>query len=175
MTPPRIATSARRFTGAFSARPGIRCPRRCKPCTICMSERTADGVAVVERGSGLLARLVAFVIGLPPAGADIPVTVSFQARHGREHWQRNFAGRAFSSVQEQGRGRFERLLCERFGPLNFGMALVCESERMRLVIRRWSVCGIPLPRALAPRGDSTSSRRRGVSIFTWRSPTPSPG
>ena len=27
------------------------------------SERTADGVAVVERGSGLLARLVAFVIG----------------------------------------------------------------------------------------------------------------
>ena len=34
-------------------------------------ERSADGVAVVERGSGLLARLVAFVIGLPPAGADI--------------------------------------------------------------------------------------------------------
>ena len=27
-------------------------------------ERSADGVAVVERGSGLLARLVAFVIGL---------------------------------------------------------------------------------------------------------------
>jgi Domain of unknown function (DUF4166) len=56
----------------------------------------------------------------------------------------------FSSVQEQGRGRFERLLCERFGPLNFVMALVCESERMRLVVRRWSVCGIPMPRALAP-------------------------
>ena len=56
------------------------------------SERTADGVAVIERGSGLLARLVAFVIGLPPAGANIPVTVSFRARQGREHWQRNFAG-----------------------------------------------------------------------------------
>lgn len=118
------------------------------------SERTADGVAVVERGSGLLARLVAFVIGFPPAGTDIPITVSFRARHGREYWQRNFAGQAFSSVQEQGRGRFERLLWERFGPLNFVMALVCESERLRFVIRRWSVCGIPLPRALAPRGDS---------------------
>jgi hypothetical protein len=89
------------------------------------SERTADGVAVVERGSGLLARLVGFVIGLPPAGTDIPITVSFRARHGREYWQRNFAGQAFSSVQEQGRGRCARLLC-----------------------------GIPLPRALAPRGDS---------------------
>ena len=43
------------------------------------SERTADGVAVVERGSGLLARLVAFVIGFPPAGTDIPITVSFRA------------------------------------------------------------------------------------------------
>ena len=71
------------------------------------SERTADGVAVVERGSGLLARLVAFVIGLPPAGTDIPITVSFRARQGREYWQRNFAGHAFSSVQEQGRGRFD--------------------------------------------------------------------
>ena len=57
-------------------------------------------------------------------------------------------------MQEQGRGRFERLLWERFGPLNFVMALVCESERLWFVIRRWSVCGIPLPRALAPRGDS---------------------
>jgi hypothetical protein len=118
------------------------------------SERTADGVAVVERGGGWLARLVAFVIGLPPAGADIPITVSFRARQGREYWLRNFAGRAFVSVQEQGRGRFERLVCERFGPLNVGMALVCESERLRFVVRRWSVCGIPLPRALAPRGDS---------------------
>ena len=31
------------------------------------SERTAEGIAVVERGSGLLARLVGFVIGLPPS------------------------------------------------------------------------------------------------------------
>jgi uncharacterized protein DUF4166 len=128
-------------------------------------ERSADGVAVVERGSGLLARLVAFVIGLPPAGADIPVTVSFRARHGREHWQRNFAGRVFSSVQEQGRGRFERLLCERFGPLNFGMALVCDSERMRLVFRRWRVCGIPMPRALAPRGNSYEFAQAGRFHF----------
>ncbi|MEA2955569.1 MAG: hypothetical protein QOJ58_1066 [Alphaproteobacteria bacterium] len=129
------------------------------------SERTADGVAVVERGSGLLARLVAFVIGLPPAGADIPITVSFRARRGREYWQRNFAGRAFASVQEQGRGRFERLVCERFGPLNVGMALVCESERLRFVVRRWCVWGVPLPRALAPRGDSYEFAEAGRFHF----------
>ena len=92
------------------------------------SERTADGVAVVERGSGLLARLVAFVIGLPPAGTDIPITVSFRARQGREYWQRNFAGQAFSSVQEQGRGRCARLLCERFSPWHwYARANACGS------------------------------------------------
>jgi Domain of unknown function (DUF4166) len=118
------------------------------------SERIANGVAVVERGSGWFARLAAFILGLQPAGCDIPVTVSFQARRGREYWQRDFAGRCFSTVQEQGRGRFERLLYERFGPINVGMELLCESERLRFVVRRWSVCGIPLPRALAPRGNS---------------------
>jgi hypothetical protein len=57
-------------------------------------------------------------------------------------------------VQTQGRGRFGRLVCERFGPLNVGMALVCEGQRLRFVVRRWSMCGIPLPRALVPRGES---------------------
>jgi Domain of unknown function (DUF4166) len=139
------------------------------------SERTADGIAVVERGSGLLARLVGFIIGLPPAGTDIPITVSFRARHGREYWQRNFAGSVFSSVQAQGRGRFERLLCERFGPLNFVMALVCERGRIRLVVRRWGVCGIPLPRALAPRGESYEFVEAGRFHFHVEIATPITG
>jgi hypothetical protein len=128
-------------------------------------ELAADGVAVVERGSGLLARLVAFVAGFPPAGRDVPVTVAFRVREGREHWRRTFAGRSFASIQEQGRGRFERLLCERFGPLGFGMALVCEGDRMRLVLRRWSVCGIPMPLALAPRGNAHESAQDGRFHF----------
>ncbi len=74
-------------------------------------------------------------------------------------------GHAFSSVQEQGRGRFERLLCERFGPLNFGMALVLEAGRMRLVVRRWSVFGIPLPLALAPRGNAYEFAQDGRFHF----------
>jgi hypothetical protein len=129
------------------------------------SELTAQGVAVIERGEGLLARLAARVIGFPHAGQDVPVTVSFRARDGREHWQRTFAGRSFASIQEQGRGRFERLICERFGPLNFGMALVLEEGRMRLVMRRWSCCGIPLPRALAPRSNSYEFAQDGRFHF----------
>ena len=117
-------------------------------------EMIADGVAVVERGKGLLARLVALVMGFPRAGEDVPLTVRFRVDHGREHWRRTFAGRSFSSIQEEGQGRFAGLLCERFGPLNAGMALVIEDGRMRLIVRRWSFLGIPMPLALAPRGDS---------------------
>jgi hypothetical protein len=129
------------------------------------AELSAEGVADVERGSGLLARLVACVIGFPRAGKDLPVTVSFRAEDGREHWKRTFAGRSFASIQEQGRGRFERLLCERFGPFNFGMAAVCDDGRMRLVLRRWSFLGIPMPLALAPREDAFEFARDGRFHF----------
>jgi hypothetical protein len=45
-------------------------------------------------------------------------------------------------------------VCERFGPLKVGMALVLDGGRLRLIVRRWSVFGIPLPLCLAPGGDS---------------------
>jgi hypothetical protein len=114
----------------------------------------AEGVASVERGTSVLSRLAAWIIVFPPAGKDVPVKVTFRVRDGREIWRRNFAGREFESVQEEGSGRNERLLCERFGPLLFAMALVLDGDRLRLITRRWSIFGIPLPVALAPRSNA---------------------
>jgi Domain of unknown function (DUF4166)/Saccharopine dehydrogenase NADP binding domain len=118
------------------------------------SELTATGVASVERGKGLLARLAAAIVDFPPAGDDVPVEVAFRLKDGRELWQRNFAGRRFASTQEEGKGRCARLLCERFGALSFVMTPVVEGERMRLMMRRWTLFGLPLPLALAPRIDA---------------------
>jgi hypothetical protein len=111
----------------------------------------ADGTAIVERGSGLPARLVGRMMGFPPAGQDVPVTVTFRVDGEREIWQRTFGDGAFASVQEPGHGRFERLVCERFGPLCFGLALVVEDDRLRLLLRGWSFAGLRLPAAWAPR------------------------
>src|SRR5215470_15941848 len=61
------------------------------------AELAAEGVADVERGTSLLARLIGFAMGFPPAGKDIPVAVLFSARDGRERWQRTFAGYSFAS------------------------------------------------------------------------------
>ena len=112
----------------------------------------AEGRAQVECGTGVAAQLVATLFGFPKAGDDLPVTVTFQLRGGREIWRREFAGRVMQSTQEEGTGRFERLLCERFGPFAFGLALVVEDETLRLVVRRWTAFGIPMPRAWAPGG-----------------------
>jgi hypothetical protein len=125
----------------------------------------ASGLATVERGTGPLSRVVAAVMGFPAAGTAVPVRVDFHREGGREVWRRNFAGKAFFSTQEEGRGRFERLLCERFGPFAFGLALVRDGDKLRLVVRRWSVFGVPLPLALAPRGEAFESADDGRFNF----------
>lgn len=115
---------------------------------------TAQGRAEIERGRGLLARMVAWINRFPRAGSDVPVTVRFDAGDGGERWTRNFGGREFSSVQSEGRGRNEGLIAERFGPLAFGLQMTVEGDKLRLRTRRWSAFGMALPRFLAPVGDS---------------------
>ncbi len=45
------------------------------------------------------------------------------------------------------------------------MALVVDGERMRLVMRRWSLFGVPLPLALAPRIDACEFAEAGRFRF----------
>ncbi|HEX6841266.1 MAG TPA: DUF4166 domain-containing protein, partial [Stellaceae bacterium] len=125
----------------------------------------AAGIATIERGRGWPSRLAAWIAGFPPAGADIPVRVSFTRQREREIWRRDFGGVAFSSTQEAGRGRDDRLLVERFGPFAFGLALVLDGDKLRLVTRGWSLFGLRLPAAWAPRGDAYESAQDGRFHF----------
>ena len=120
------------------------------------------GRASVERGSGLLARLVAMLFRFPPAAEDVELKVTFKRERGVETWQREFGSHRFTSVQFLGSGRYEGLLCERFGPFTFGLALVVLGGKLELVVRRWSLLGIPLPLRVAPRSESfeTDAQRR---------------
>ena len=119
----------------------------------CRDELRAAGVAQIDRGTGLLSRLVATLIGFPAAGNDVPVTVTFRRNNEREIWTRRFGAKSFSSVQSPGRGRSQRLLSERFGPLTFDMALVINDARRRmdLIVRRMQLLGLPLPACFLPR------------------------
>ncbi|WP_017963183.1 SDR family oxidoreductase [Rhizobium leguminosarum] len=127
--------------------------------------RVASGRARIERGDGLLARIVARVIGFPPAGEDVPVTVRFAADGDKEIWKRDFGGTVFRSWQVEAKGRGRHLLAEVFGPFRVLMAPVPDGEKLRLVVRGWRFCGIPLPMILAPGGDTYEEERDGRFHF----------
>ncbi|EJZ20558.1 DUF4166 domain-containing protein [Rhizobium sp. Pop5] len=127
--------------------------------------RIATGRARIERGGGLLARLVARIFGFPPAAADVQVTVRFATDGDKEVWTRSFGNKSFQSWQAEGKARDRHLLVEVFGPFRVLLALVPEGDRLRLVVRGWRFFGIPLPLFLAPGGDTYEEERDGRFHF----------
>lgn len=127
--------------------------------------KSVEGLATVTRGTNGAARLIAALFRFPQAGSDIPVRVDFTLKGGKEYWQRTFAGKRFLSVQSEGRGRYDRLICERFGLCTFGLAVMIEDNKLHLIIRRWDILGIPLPLCLAPSGYSYESEGDGKFHF----------
>ena len=110
----------------------------------------ANGRANVERGTGLAARFVAWASGFPRAMADTPVEVYFDIDGDQEIWRRSFGGDTFSSRQFAGKGRWQGLICERFGALVFAMALVRTEAGLSLVVRGWRLLGVRAPLWLCP-------------------------
>src|SRR5688572_10985301 len=110
----------------------------------------AVGFARVETGKNLLARLIAALYGFPQAGEHVPVRVSFHRRENGEIWERDFAGRRFSTFQSEGQGYTDKLLVEKFGPVTFCMALVLKQGELHSITRHWSIFGISLPLAFSP-------------------------
>jgi Domain of unknown function (DUF4166)/Saccharopine dehydrogenase NADP binding domain len=125
----------------------------------------AAGRARVQRGRNPLARLAAALIGFPQATSDTPVRVEFKTSRDAEIWRRSFGTDHFESRQSAGRGRADGLMCEQFGPCRFAIALVADGERLLLVLRRWSVFGIPLPMWLCPRSHAYESAEGGRFNF----------
>ncbi len=109
----------------------------------------ASGRAVVLRGRGILARMIATAMRFPVDG-DHDLHVAFSENDGVERWIRDFSGRRFSSHLSQGGA----CLVERFGPLRFRFDLPNEGNGLRMVMRGWSCAGLSLPLALAPQTDA---------------------
>lgn len=119
------------------------------------------GRADVDRGRSLPARVVATLFGLPPAGRDQALRVTFEAVDGREIWSRTFGTAVFRSVQYERGG----LLNERVGPSTFAFALDTSADGMALKLQSVRLLGIPLPRLLAPSVFTFESERDGRYRF----------
>ena len=129
------------------------------------TSKSVEGRARVERGTGILAKIIALLFGFPKATPDTSVKVDFTVKNGQEIWQRTFGNTSFRSFQYEGRGRYENLVCERFGLLTFGLAVVVKNNELHLVVRRWDILGLPLPLFLAPRSDAHESEDAGKFHF----------
>lgn len=106
----------------------------------------ATGAGVVSVGGSLGARLLSRLMRFPPTGS-YPVHVHFTERNGVETWTREFGRHRFRSVLRQvGRG-----ITERFGPIAFAFELPSDEFGLRMILRGWSVFGLPMPLAFAPR------------------------
>jgi hypothetical protein len=119
------------------------------------------GRADVERGASLASRVVATLFGLPPAGRDQALRVTFQVDGDREIWSRTFGDAEFRSVQYEHGG----LLRERVGPSTFVFALETSADGMALMLRGVRFLGVPLPRLLAPSVRTFESERDGRYRF----------
>lgn len=124
----------------------------------------ARGHVSVRRGRGLVARLVASIMGLPPASEQLAIELRTTIEDDREVWTRSFASPTGSSV---GRPMITRqwregpLLVEALGLTRtyFELELASEPLGLRFVQRRCTILGVPVPRVLAPR----------VEAFAWSS------
>jgi len=72
----------------------------------------------------------------------------------QERWTRQIDGRVFRSHQRLGTRAFQALLAERFGPFEFGLAVLVADGRLSLVLRRWRAFGIPLWLWLGPKTEA---------------------
>jgi hypothetical protein len=129
------------------------------------SESVAQGRCTIERGSSALSNWAATVFRFPQAADDLAVSVRFQREKGGERWTRKFGEHDFSSTLRAGRGVSEGLLCERIGLFDFAQDLVVEGDRLRLVLRRWTLFGVPLPSWLAPHSNSYETEEGGRFRF----------
>ena len=106
----------------------------------------AAGEAIVEGAANPLGTLVARIVGFPSAGHH-PVHVSFAERVGVERWTRRFGTKTFHSTLTERGG----LLQERFGPARFVFNLTGDETCLAMIMKSWSMFGVPLPLAWAPR------------------------
>ncbi|MGI3183672.1 DUF4166 domain-containing protein [Nioella aestuarii] len=111
------------------------------------------GRCTVTRGGSLIARLALWLGGFPQAAPDLPVSVLTQTAPDGCTWRRDFGGHVTQSrlsISDDGRA-----VLERFGPIRLRMSLRMTNGRLHYDITKMHVLGLPMPRWLTPRSETS--------------------
>ncbi|HEV2673943.1 MAG TPA: DUF4166 domain-containing protein [Aliidongia sp.] len=107
------------------------------------------GRAGIGGASNLVGRILARLLGFPPAGRDVAATVVIERQEGGERWTRVFEGRRF--VSHLSPACSVGVIRERFGPLTFDCTVLIEGEALSMTADQWRFGPLRLPRRLMPR------------------------
>ena len=118
-----------------------RLPPRVRAIHAATGSHTYRGVADVDRGDGILSRLLCMASSLPLAGRDIPITVTIETNGSTEQWRRDFGGHPMQSALS----RADDLLREKLGVATFRFRLTVERDVLVWRVASVRVLGISLP------------------------------
>jgi hypothetical protein len=112
--------------------------------------RCATGMATVRHENAFLA----WVVGFPAAGEQIPLRLDVSATEDEETWTRWFGGAMRRSTQRMA----GNLLMESAGPVRIGFRIRASESGMQFELRRARLWGIPIPLRIeaVARGGETS-------------------
>jgi hypothetical protein len=121
----------------------------------------AVGRCEVRRGGGILSRLVASWLGVPPAGRDVALTFDIVPQESGEEWVRRFGDHVMRSrFWTPGEGLYERL-----GPIVMLHSLEKVDGKLATRLHRLWFLGLPVPRALHPRIRALADEDAGAYRF----------
>ena len=106
------------------------------------------GICDITRGTGLLARFALRLAGFPPAGENLPTSLTITTDEKGSTWHRDFDGHVTSSrlsyapVSDQ--------VIERFGPVRLALELDASIGRLQISVASLHLFGLPLPKYLLP-------------------------
>lgn len=127
--------------------------------------RVFQGRCKITRGLNPLSFLIAEAFRLPKSGPDVFVEVKITPDAKGETWERFFDGRRMASHHTLGRGKWSRLITERFGPMVVHMAILEEDGNLHIRTQGWSFLGLTLPKFLCPGGDVYETQKGGRFVF----------
>ena len=105
------------------------------------------GVADIEVGASLPARVLNRLFGLRDQGRGLPVSVIVEREDGAETWIRVFGLRRFlTRLRKCAPGIAE----ESVGPFAFDLRLDARAGAVHMPVVGWRLFGLPMPRFLAP-------------------------
>lgn len=124
-----------------------------------------NGRCSVDGPVTLPGRVLAWMFGLPGEARDVPISVTLRVRGNGETWVRRVAGRKMSSHQFIGPRKPPMWIVEKFGPLEFDLAVSVSAGRLELEMSGMRFVGLPLPRLLWPLIKASETEEGGRFCF----------